>query len=169
MTAVERFQELDAWPTEWWDGYEPTDEEVDARRTAVTALWAELTDEERAAAGAWRVSCAVCKRDYGRGISPTQADDCAARIAKGADGQLYLTCHYLSISDGDAYAMHSSDSDVPIAEADPVCDTCVLAYKKAGALELVGDFFHAAVAERVFPHDNGLVVAARATALESSK
>ena len=148
MTTVERFLALDAWPPEWdWDTREPTDEEVEARSAAIAAAWAVLTDEERAFAGAPRVECAVCRRDYGRGISSTQAPSCAGRIARGADGQLYLTCHYESDGDGDAYAVRS-----PIAEADPVCDACIRAYKESGVLELIGDYLcDAKVAERVFP------------------
>lgn len=156
MTAVERFLTLDAWPPSWNDDYEPTAAELDAWSATSAAAWAELTDAERAAAGAPRVTCAVCGRDYGRGISSTQAPNCAARIARGADGGLYLTCHYGSEGDGDACAIH----DDTVAEADPVCDGCVRAYGAAGALKLVGDYLHdAAVAERVFPADNGLVAA----------
>lgn len=151
MTAVERFLALDAWPAAWGDDYEPTEEEYEARRAAIASAWAKLTDEECMEAGAPRVACAVCKRDYGRGISSTQAPACAAQIAPGADGQLYLTCHYESDRDGDAYAVRSPSSGTVIEEADPVCDACVRAYDEAGMLDLIGDYLHdATVAERVF-------------------
>lgn len=153
MTALEHFLKLDAWPAEWPDDYEPTLEDYQARDAAIAEAWTALTDEERAAARAWRVECAVCHRDYGRGISPTQANDCAAKIARGTDDQIYLTCHYGSDKDGDAYLLRASNlsSAPPLAEADPVCDDCVRAYDAAGMLVLLGDYLHdAGVARKVF-------------------
>lgn len=136
MTAVERFLALDAWPPGWNDDYEPSLAELDARAAAVSSAWANLTDEERRAAGAPRVECAVCRRDYGRGMSPTQGANCAAQIERRGGG-LHLICHYGSEGDGDVYAVRD---DGTIPEADPVCDACVQKFKEIGALELVDNY-----------------------------
>lgn len=145
----------EAYPSAW-DGrdWDPTDSEVVAWRRRADALWARMTDAEREEVGAPRVECAVCKRDCGRGYSKTQAADCASAIKRGSDGRLYLTCHYGSELDGDAYEVVptvTTSTQMPFAEADPVCDVCVRGYVAAGVAVLVGDFLHdEAVAERVF-------------------
>lgn len=128
----------------------------DPLRAEQSALWATMTDAERAEAGVPRIECAVCHRDFGPGHG-TQAADCASMIHRGEDGGLYLTCHYGSDMDGDAYEVVAVPSENlvqppgPLVETDPVCDACVRGYAAAGALREIGDYLHdKAVQARVF-------------------
>lgn len=122
---------------------------VEERRVKRDALWASMTDEERAEVGAPRVECAVCKCDYGQsGVGEkTQGDRCASAVRASEDGRTYVTCHYGSDFGGNAYEVVGGMDD----EADPVCDTCLRRWIAQGRIVFVGDFLHdKSVSSRVF-------------------
>lgn len=110
MSIVDRYKALALHPQEWNDR-EPSDEECKARNKTLDELWDSMTDEERTLAGAPRVVCAVCQRNYGQGNTPVQAADCAASIDLGSDGKLYLLGHYGSDTDGTAFVLSSEPGE----------------------------------------------------------
>lgn len=79
------------------------------------------------------VICAVCKKNYGKGMgSPTQANDCAAHYNKG-----YVYGHYGS--DFDLSKIRVAGVDLP-ERVDPVCDTCIRGWFELGHAVDAGEF-----------------------------